>query len=122
MLAEWFTAVAAVGAGGAGFAGLEPGGHIDRFFVHADRRGRGVARAVLSAILAESGRVGLGRPFAEAGTTARPFLARHRLVVLADQQAVVRGVALTNFRGSVCSEAGDGTPRAIMPPGPGRGG
>lgn len=34
----------------AGFSDLEPDGHIDMMFVHADHQGRGVARALLDHI------------------------------------------------------------------------
>jgi putative acetyltransferase len=82
----------------AGFADLEPDGHVDRFFVHADHQGRGVGAAMMRAILEEAGRTGVTRLFAEASITARPFFERHGFTVLADQQVVVRGVPLTNLR------------------------
>lgn len=97
-LADRFAVVAEVGGAVAGFADLEPDGHVDRFFVHADRQGRGVGAAMMRAVVAEAGRIGAGRLFAEVSVTARPFFERHGFVVLAEQQVVVRGVALTNFR------------------------
>lgn len=97
-LAERFAVVAEVDGEGAGFADLEPDGHLDRFFVHADHQGRGVGTAMMRAIVEESERIGVPRLFAEVSITARPFFERHRFVVLGEQQVVVRGVSLTNFR------------------------
>ncbi|VTT98997.1 acetyltransferase : Glr3142 protein OS=Gloeobacter violaceus (strain PCC 7421) GN=glr3142 PE=4 SV=1: Acetyltransf_10 [Gemmataceae bacterium] len=97
-LASRFAVVAEVGGDVAGFADLEPDGHVDRFFVHADHQGRGVGTAMMAAILSEAGRLRVPRLFAEVSITARPFFERHGFDVLAEQQVVVRGVSLTNFR------------------------
>ena len=97
-LAERYAVVAEVGGEVAGFADLEPDGHVDRFFVHADHQGRGVGAAMMRAVLEEAGRVGVTRLFAEVSITARPFFERHGFDVLAEQQVVVRGVPLTNYR------------------------
>lgn len=97
-LAERFAVVAEIGGQAVGFADLEPDGHVDRLFVHADRQGRGVGTALMRSVVAEGGRLRLPRLFAEVSVTARPFFARHGFVVLAEQQVVVRGVALTNYR------------------------
>jgi putative acetyltransferase len=97
-LAERHAVVAECEGRIAGFADLEPDGHIDRFFAHADFQGRGVGAVMMAAILSEAGRLELPRLFAEVSVTARPFFERHGFVVLAEQQVVVRGVPLTNFR------------------------
>jgi putative acetyltransferase len=82
----------------AGFAELEPDGHLDRFYVSADHQRRGVGRALLAALVAEAGRLGLPRLFTEASLTARPFFEAHGFVVEAPQTVVVRGVAFSNYR------------------------
>lgn len=97
-LAARFAVVAEVGGEPAGFADLEPGGHVDRFFVHADHQGRGVGTGLMRALVEEAERAGTARMFAEVSITARPFFERHGFAVLAEQQVTVRGVALTNFR------------------------
>lgn len=97
-LAERYTVVAEVDGTVAGFADLEPDGHIDRFFVHADYQRRGVGMALMRAVSAEAERIGATRLFAEVSITARPFFEGHGFVVLAEQQVMVRGVALTNYR------------------------
>ena len=81
-----------------GFADLEPDGHLDRFFVHADKQGQGVGRALMHALLDEAERLSLPRIFAEVSITARPFFERHGFVVLAEQSVEVRGERLTNYR------------------------
>jgi putative acetyltransferase len=97
-LADRYTIVAEYEGRVAGFADLESNGHIDRFFTHADFQGRGVGSAMMAAILSEAGRLDMPQLFAEVSITARPFFERHRFVVLAVQQVVVRGVSLTNYR------------------------
>ncbi|MBA4191138.1 MAG: GNAT family N-acetyltransferase, partial [Planctomycetaceae bacterium] len=81
-----------------GFADLEPDGHIDRFFVHADHQGCGVGSTMMKSLVAEAMRTNCQRLFAEVSITARPFFERHGFTVLAEQEVVVRGVALTNYR------------------------
>jgi putative acetyltransferase len=97
-LADRYSVVAECEGRIAGFADLEPDGHIDRFFAHADFQGRGVGAAMMATIHSEAGRLELPRLFAEVSITARPFFERHGFVVLAEQQVVVREVALTNYR------------------------
>ena len=97
-LADRYAVVAECEGRVAGFADLEPDGHIDRFFTHADFQGRGVGAVMMAAVLSEAGRRDVPRLFAEVSVTARPFFERHGFVVLAEQQVVVRGVALTNYR------------------------
>lgn len=81
-----------------GFTDLEPDGHVDRFFVHADRQRSGVGRAMLDALVDEARRLRLPRLSSEVSITALPFFERHGFTVLAEQQVVVRGVAFTNYR------------------------
>ncbi|VTR94258.1 acetyltransferase : Glr3142 protein OS=Gloeobacter violaceus (strain PCC 7421) GN=glr3142 PE=4 SV=1: Acetyltransf_10 [Gemmata massiliana] len=97
-LADRFAVVVEIGGQPVGFADLEPDGHIDRFFVHADHQGCGIGGTIMHALVAEAARTGLTRLFAEVSITARPFFERHGFVVLVEQQVVIRGVALTNFR------------------------
>ena len=98
VLADRYTIVAEEGDMIVGFTDLEPDGHIDRFFVHADRQGVGVGRAMMAELAAEAGRAGLRRRFAEVSVTARPFFERQGFVVSAEQVVTVRGVGLTNYR------------------------
>ncbi len=98
VLSDRHTVVAEVDGLIVGFTDLEPDGHIDRFFVHADFQGQGVGRAMLSELVAEAGRLGIARLFAEVSITARPFFVRHGFKVVAEQEVTVRGMVLTNYR------------------------
>lgn len=91
VVAEWDGAIA-------GFAELEPDGHVDRFYVSADCQGRGVGRALMDALIEEARRRGIPRLFAEVSLTARPFFERSGFVVEAEQTVVLRGVAFLNVR------------------------
>ena len=93
-----FVAVAEEAGRAVGFADLEASGHIDRVFVSADHQGRGVARLLLSAVVAEAQRLGLVRLFPEASITARPFCENQGFVVLTPQVVTLRGVEFVNYR------------------------
>lgn len=117
VLADRYTVVAEVDGRIVGFTDLEANGHIDRFFVHADHQAQGVGRAMLSELVAEAGRLGIPRLYAEVSITARPFFVRHGFVVVAEQEVTVRGVVLTNYRmerllrpPSISNEAGESPP------------
>ena len=81
-----------------GFGDLGDDGLIDQFFVAADAQGRGVGRAILTALLAEADRRGLPSVHSHVSVTARPFFQRLGFRVEAQQTVTVRGVNLTNFR------------------------
>lgn len=98
VLSDRHTVVTEVNGVVVGFTDMEPDGHIDRFFVHADCQGRGVGRAMLSEQVAEAGRLGILRLYAEVSITARPFFVRHGFKVVAEQEVTVRGTVLINYR------------------------
>ncbi|WP_404418553.1 GNAT family N-acetyltransferase [Brevundimonas vesicularis] len=81
-----------------GFSDLEPDGHIDMLFVHADHQGRGVARALLDHIHARANEQGIVRLFTEASITARPFFERHGFEVIEAQDVELRGQTFRNYR------------------------
>jgi putative acetyltransferase len=117
--AEWaarfagrFVAVAESSGQIAGFAELEPDGHIDRFYVSADRQRQGVGRALLRAVVEEAVGQGIVRLFTEASITARPFFEREGFAVRTPQVVVCRGVRFINYRMERrLAEARDGLPR-----------
>jgi putative acetyltransferase len=92
------TFIAEIDGAMAGFSDLEPDGHIDMMFVSPDHGGRGVATILLAHIEAQARAAGLTRLFTEASLTARPFFARRGFAVIAEQQVVLRGEVLPNFR------------------------
>ncbi|QIX63191.1 GNAT family N-acetyltransferase [Hymenobacter sp. BT18] len=81
-----------------GFASLAADGYLDFLFVSADHQRQGIARQLWQALLAEATRLGLTQVYTNASCTARPFFAHQGFVVEREQQPVVRGVALTNYR------------------------
>lgn len=82
----------------AGFAELEPDGHLGRFYVSDDHQGLGVGTALLASLSAEALRTGVVRLFTEASITARPFFEARGFTVLAPQVVVHRGVEFVNYR------------------------
>ena len=92
------TFVAEVAGEIAGFSDLEPDGHIDMMFVHADHQGRGVARALLDHIHDHANRHGIDRLFTEASITARPFFERNGFEVIEAQDVELRGETFRNYR------------------------
>jgi putative acetyltransferase len=82
----------------AGFAELEPDGHVDRFYVAADCQRRGTGRVMMAALVAEARRLGLGRMFTEASITAKPFFESQGFAVLAPQVVTCRGQEFVNYR------------------------
>ncbi len=97
-LADRFVAVAEEAGSPVGFIDLERSGHIDRMYVSADQQRRGVARLLLSAVLAEAPRLGVTRLFTEASITARPFFESQGFVVVAPQVVTCRGAEFINYR------------------------
>lgn len=93
-----FVVVAEINGGPVGFAELESSGHIDRFYVAADRQREGVGAALWSAIETEARRRGFPRLFLEASITARPFFESRGCRVLAPQVVTCRGEKFLNYR------------------------
>ena len=91
------TLVAEEGGEVTGFAELEDDGHLDMLYVRGDAVGRGVGRRLYEAVEREARARGLGRIFAEASITARPFFERQGFRVVCEQRVSRRGVSLTNF-------------------------
>lgn len=92
------TYVAEAGGQIVGFSDLEPDGHIDMLFVHADHQGQGVARALLDHIHARAHEKGIDRLFTEASITARPFFERSGFEVIEPQDVELRGQTFRNYR------------------------
>jgi putative acetyltransferase len=82
----------------AGFADLEPDGHIDMLYVHAEHQSKGVARALLAHIEDVAIRLGLDRLYTEASITARTAFEHSGFPVVATQTVLLRGETFTNYR------------------------
>lgn len=90
LVAEWDGEVV-------GFAELEEDGHLDMLYCRRDVVGRGVGSLLYAAVEERAGGLGIGRIFAEASITARPFFERRGFVVLGRNTVVQHGIELTNF-------------------------
>lgn len=92
------TYVATVAGVPVGVVDLEPDGHIDMLFVHADHQARGIGGALLDHVEALARRQRLSRLHTESSITARPVFERHGFRILARQSVALRGQRLTNYR------------------------
>lgn len=81
-----------------GFCELEKDGHIDCFYAHKDYQRKGVGRSLLAKIEQEAKALGVNRVYAEVSITAKPFFESQGFVVLQEQQVLIRGINLTNYR------------------------
>ena len=90
--------IAEVNGVAAGFADLEPDGHVDRLFVDPAMQRRGVAHALLGEIEAAARAQGNVRLFTEASIAARGFFAAHGFALIAAQTVALRGQRFRNFR------------------------
>jgi putative acetyltransferase len=91
------TLLAVVGDRVAGFTDLDAGGYVDMLFVDPAFARRGVATALISAVVDLAQQRGIATLATYASLTARPFFEREGFVVTEERHPVVRGVVLTNF-------------------------
>ncbi len=103
--AEWaekrraaYTLVAVEEGSVAGFIDPDETGYIEMLFVSPDFARRGVATALLGAVLDAARRRELRELTVHASLTARPFFERHDFVVLEERHPVVERVEMTNYR------------------------
>jgi putative acetyltransferase len=82
----------------AGFADLEPNGHIDLLYVHPQLARRGVARTLITHIEQFARERGLARLYTEASITARPVFEALGFQLITAQTVTLRGVSMTNHR------------------------
>ena len=92
-----FTLVAPVDDAVVGFADLLPGGLVDMLFVHPRSGGRGVARALLTAIMLEARTRGITELHTFASRSAQPVFTRLGFTLVADRpDNTIRGVVVPN--------------------------
>ncbi len=92
------TFVATIAGVAVGFIDLEPDGHIDMLFVHADHQARGIGGALLAHVEALARRQRMNRLHTESSITARPVFERHGFRIIARQSVALLGQRLTNYR------------------------
>jgi putative acetyltransferase len=81
----------------AGFAELEPNGHINCFYCHKNYQRRGMGSQLYRTIEAKAVELKISRLFVEASITAKPFFQRMGFAVITEQEVSCRGELLTNF-------------------------
>ena len=81
-----------------GFAELQPGGHIDAFYVSADHQRQGVGAALLQGIVTEATARGAHHLTTEASLTAEPFFTAQGWRVEAEQEVRYQGELFRNYR------------------------
>lgn len=86
------------GSAVAGFADVDDRGHLGMLFTHPQFGRRGVASALLTAVIASAEARGIRTITVDASLTARLVFERFGFTVEREQTVTVRGVALTNFR------------------------
>lgn len=93
-----WTVVAELDGRVVGFCDLADDGLLDMLFVHPDAGGRGVARALVTAVLDHARQVGVARVVTHASRAARPAFEKFGFVVDAENsENMVRGVLVPNF-------------------------
>lgn len=82
----------------AGFADLEPDGHIDHFFCHRQYQRCGVGKRIYGAIEAKAIELGISRLFTESSITAKPFFLTMGFSVIKEQEVFCRGETFINYK------------------------
>lgn len=86
----------------AGFAELEPNGHVDCFYCHHLFQRQGVGRRLYQRLEQEAHSLDLTRLFIEASITAQPFFKQMGFQTLHENQIIRNNVTLTNFSMEKC--------------------
>ena len=81
-----------------GFAGLRKDGHVTALYVHPDRMRRGIASALLRAVIERAEAHGLRRLTTDASKVSRPVFARHGFQVEAVETVERRGATFERYR------------------------
>jgi len=81
-----------------GFTGLRKDGHVTALYVRPDRMRRGIASALLHAIVERAEAQGLRRLTTDASAISRPVFARHGFRVEATEIVERRGATFERFR------------------------
>lgn len=90
--------VACDAKGPVGYADLQADGYIDHFFVHPRAGGRGVGRALMSALLGAAQSRGIARLYADVSVAAEQFFSQHGFVMENRSANVIRGISVPNVR------------------------
>jgi putative acetyltransferase len=92
-----FTYVAEHEGAIAGFAELEPNGHIDCFYCHKNYQRCGVGTQLYQAIEAKALELSVSHLTTEASITAKPFFQRMGFSMVKEQKVTCRGEVFINY-------------------------
>ncbi len=81
-----------------GFAELEPGGYIDCFYVHHEHQAQGVGSVLINAIEKKVKEGNIPHIYADVSITAKPFFKSQGFHVVKEQEVIIRGCTLKNFK------------------------
>lgn len=81
-----------------GYADLQPGGHIDQFFIAADAARRGVGTALLAFLEGRSRQLAIVQLSADVSLCAEAFFRQAGFQVVERRLPVIGGIALANAR------------------------
>jgi putative acetyltransferase len=79
------------------YGDLEQNGHIDHLYAHPDASGRGVARAVLNALITAAEVSGISELHVEASELARGLFERAGFSVIRRRDFELNGVPIHNY-------------------------
>ena len=93
-LLENYTIVATEGRQIVGFGDIDKTNYLDRFYVHKDFQGRGVATAICDELEKQANGETIS---VHASITAKPFFEKRGYIVLKEQQVQLAGIFLINY-------------------------
>ncbi|WP_299003775.1 GNAT family N-acetyltransferase [uncultured Shewanella sp.] len=81
-----------------GYADLQEDGYIDHFFCHHEYQGMGVGKALMQHIFMQGQLAGIMRFYSDVSLTAKMFFHHFGFQVDKQQEVLIRGETLTNFK------------------------
>ena len=80
-----------------GYGNMDTTGYLDLLFVHKDWQNHKVASAICDHLEAYGSSLGVHEITVHASITAKPFFEKRNYVTIKENQAVLQGIALTNY-------------------------
>ncbi len=90
--------VARTGNSVIGFGSLKDGDYIDFLYVHKDYQGLGIAGTIFEQLEQRAAGLGKQELTADVSRTARPFFEKNGFKVQRENQNLIRGITLINYR------------------------
>ena len=77
---------------------MQPGGHFDAVYIHAEHQGKGIASALLACVEEEAHALKLDHIFTEASITVLPFFQRRGFTLIEAQDVFYQSMRFRNYR------------------------